>query len=180
SFEWWLAIDNVAVKCTRAPQYQGFMDGAGCNIVTGWAWNANQPNAAINVDIFDGATFVGTVPANQFREDILNAGIGNGFHGFSFTVPQSLKNNQPHLMRAYFGGTNIELGSSSRQIICSGTPPAYQGYHDGAGCNTISGWAWDQNDPQSPINVDIYDGTTLIATIPAIIFRQDLLAAGIG
>jgi fibronectin type 3 domain-containing protein len=165
---------------TEPANYQGYLDAAGCGIITGWAWNANLPNTVINVDIFDGGNFIISIPANLFREDIVNAGIGNGFHGFSFTVPSSLKNGQPHNIRALFAGTGTELTNSPRTINCSGAPPLYQGYHDAAGCNTIAGWAWDANDPDNPINVDIYDGTTLIATVPSIQFRPDLVTAGIG
>ena len=160
--------------------YQGFMDAAGCGIISGWAWDANQPNATINVDILDGSTLIATVPANLYREDIRNAGIGNGFHGFSFTTPASLKNGVSHSIRTRFGGTATDLSMSPRTISCSGVAPSYQGFHDGAGCNTISGWAWNQNDPNSPINVDLYDGSTFLATVPAIQYRPDLVAAGIG
>ncbi len=162
------------------PQSQGFLDAAGCGIITGWAWMVSMPDTAIDVDIFDGASLIATIPASLFREDIVNAGIGNGFHGFSFTVPANLKDGQPHLIHAFFGGTNIELSNSPRTINCSGINPSYQGFHDGAGCNTISGWAWDQNDPNNPINVDIYDGATLLATAPSVLYRPDLANAGIG
>jgi hypothetical protein len=42
----------------------------------GWAWDANHPNTSINVDVYDGNTLIATVAANQFRQDLLNAGIG--------------------------------------------------------------------------------------------------------
>jgi reprolysin-like metallo-peptidase family M12B len=170
---------NFTITSTT-PSYQGFLDAAGCGIITGWAWDANLPNTIINVDIYDGATLISSTPANLSREDLVNAGIGNGFHGFSFTVPQSLKDGQTHTIRARFAGTVTELINSPRTINCSGAPPLYQGYHDAAGCNTIAGWAWDANDPNNPINVDIYDGATLIATVPSIQFRPDLVTAGIG
>jgi hypothetical protein len=172
---------NFTITAGTTPtQYQGFLDAAGCGIITGWAWDANQPNSVISVDIYDGATLVVTQQANLFREDILNAGIGNGFHGFSFTVPQSLKNGQAHSIKAQFHGTSTQLGNSPRTINCTGGAVNYQGYHDGAGCGTISGWAWDANDPNNPINVDIYDGGVLVATVPSIQFRPDLVTAGIG
>jgi len=59
--------------------------------------------------------------------------------------------------------------------------PAYEGYHDIANCRDIFGWAWDQNLPNSPINVDIYrDYWYLAATVPANIYRSDLYYAGKG
>ena len=174
---------NVAIGVGVAPPpppYQGFLDAAGCGVITGWGWDPTQPNTPVSVDVFDGTTLITTLAANLFREDIVNAGIGDGFHGFSFTVPLSLKNGTAHNIRVLFSGTSTELGNSPRVITCSGATPVYQGYHDGAGCNTISGWAWDATDPNNPVNVDIYDGATLIATVPSIQFRPDLVTAGIG
>ena len=163
-----------------SPVFQGFLDAAGCGIITGWAWDATQPNAAINIDILDGTFLVATIQANLYREDIRNAGIGDGFHGFSFTTPSFLKSGTPRTIRARYTGTMSELSGSPRILNCTGTPEVFQGFHDGAGCNTISGWAWNASDPNNPINVDIYDGISLIATVPAIQFRPDLVTAGIG
>ena len=59
-------------------------------------------------------------------------------------------------------------------------PPIYEGFHDITDCNYILGWAWDKNRPNDPIQVEIYDGNTLIATITAGDFRQDLLNQGHG
>jgi hypothetical protein len=41
----------------------------------------------------------------------------------------------------------------------------------------IAGWAWDGTHPDNPIEVEIYDGITLLARVPAALFRQDLLDA---
>ena len=162
------------------PAFQGFLDASGCGIITGWAWDANQPNTTINVDIYDGSVLMTTIPANLYREDIRNAGIGDGFHGFSFTTPASLKNGVTHSVHVRFAGAATELSSSPRAFNCPNTAVVFQGFHDGAGCGTISGWAWNASDPNNPINVDLYDGATLIATVPAIQFRPDLVTAGIG
>jgi peptidoglycan/xylan/chitin deacetylase (PgdA/CDA1 family) len=57
---------------------------------------------------------------------------------------------------------------------------AFEGHHDRADCTIISGWAWDMNRPDTPIHVDIYDGSTLLATVKAGEFRRDLFEAGKG
>ena len=56
--------------------------------------------------------------------------------------------------------------------------PSYDGTVDRIDCTWISGWALDENAPDSPIYVDIYDGANLIATVPADRFRRDLSDAG--
>jgi hypothetical protein len=167
---------NVSIGVgVQTPNYQGFHDGAGCNAITGWAWDANNTNSTVNVDIYDGTTLIGTAPANLYREDLLNA-LGSPNHGFSFLTPAALKNGALHTINVKFSGTNTLLTNSPKTVQCS-LPPNYQGRHDGQGCNTIEGWAWDSNDPTSVVNVDIYDGTTMIGTIAAQQYRQDLAAA---
>jgi hypothetical protein len=59
-------------------------------------------------------------------------------------------------------------------------PALYEGYHDITDCKSVLGWAWDKNRPDEPIQVDIYDGDTLLATVTAADFRQDLLSSGHG
>jgi SAM-dependent methyltransferase len=44
----------------------------------------------------------------------------------------------------------------------------------------LSGWAWDCARPDTPISVDIFDGKTLLGTVHADRFRQELLDEGRG
>jgi hypothetical protein len=169
------------ITCSGAAAvYRGYHDAAGCNTIAGWAWDTNDPYGTIDVDIYDGTSLIAKVPATQYRPDLASAGIGNGYHGFSFLTPTSLKNNQAHTIRVKFSGTTTDLGNTQRTITCSGAAPVYQGYHDATTCNTISGWAWDRNDPNMPVNVAVYDNGTLLGVITALQFRQDLLNAAIG
>lgn len=161
-----------AIGCYEGPQFQGFHDGAGCNTIQGWAWDAKNPAGTLNVDIYDGTTLIGTTPANMYREDLLNA-LGSPNHGFSFLTPASLKNGAAHTINVKFAGTNTSLSNTSRTIHCS-LAANLQGRHDGQGCNAIEGWAWDSNDPNGTVNVDIYDGTTLLASVACTLYRQDL------
>ena len=59
-------------------------------------------------------------------------------------------------------------------------PFIVEGFQDGADCTKIFGWAWDSTIPNSPISVDIYDGSTKIATVSANEFRSDLTSKGNG
>ena len=59
-------------------------------------------------------------------------------------------------------------------------PPAYLGALDVADCNHIAGWAYDKSEPDAIVVVDIYDGSALLGSFPAISFRPDLLDAGMG
>ncbi len=169
-------LGTQTLTCAQA-SFSGSFGAANCNQIAGWAWDANQPDAPINVDIYDGTTPVAAVQANTFRQDLLNAGIGNGNHGFFFNTPVAFKTNTQHTVSLKIGGTSIPIGGTI-DLTCPA--PSFGGNLDAADCTQIAGWAWDANEPNDAIDVDIYDGTTLLATIAAGTFRQDLLNAGIG
>lgn len=64
--------------------------------------------------------------------------------------------------------------------ILAGRVPTYQGAHEYIDCRLTSGWAWDASLPNSPIAVDIYDGSARLGTVRADSYRQDLAGAGYG
>ena len=162
--------------------YEGVLDSADCSSIGGWAWDQNQPNGSVNLDVLsDGSTFA-TIPASTYRADLANAGKGNGSHGFSIATPSGLKNGQAHSISVRIAGTSQALSYSPRTIACAApvVPPSYEGYLDGTDCQVISGWVWDQNQPNGSVNVDILSDGSTIATVSASTFRSDLLNAGKG
>ncbi len=98
--------------------FAGNHDSASCQSMNGWAWDPTFPNTSISVDIFDGGTLIATIPAADFRQDLLNAGKGNGVHGFVWPVPQSLKNGVAHSITIKYSGTETKLSNSPRSITC--------------------------------------------------------------
>lgn len=120
--------DRTALQCSTNrypfnPAYEGFFDGyAGfnCTQISGWAWNSNRGNDSIYVNILDGSTLRGVVQANQYRADLVSAGKGNGYHGFIYTAPSTVKNGQWHTISTRFsGGTESDLIWSPRNLICA-------------------------------------------------------------
>ncbi|MFY9573627.1 MAG: hypothetical protein WAV20_19690 [Blastocatellia bacterium] len=158
--------------------YEGFHDEANCSVISGWVWDSNHPNVTLSVDIYDQNVIIATIPADQFRQDLLDNGKGNGFHAFSFTTPMSVKDGNPHLISVGVHDTDVGLGNTPKTVNCS--VAAFEGFHDAANCPEISGWAWDANQPNTPISVDIYSDNVLVTTVSANQFRQDLLNAGKG
>lgn len=55
-----------------------------------------------------------------------------------------------------------------------------EGSFDKLEVSSVGGWAWDASRPETPIQVEIYDGKTLLSTITASEFREDLKVAGKG
>jgi hypothetical protein len=60
------------------------------------------------------------------------------------------------------------------------TAPQFEGSLDKVEVATLGGWVWDVSKPNTPIKVDIYDGTTLLASVVAQEYREDLKVAGKG
>ena len=116
----------------------------------------NDPGNIVNVDIYNGAALIGTIAATQYRQDLLEA-LGSPYHGFTFPTPPSLRDGQPHTITVKFGGTSTPVTYNPTRVLnCAGSTPNFQGVHDPADCNMISGYAWDTNDPGGTINVAIY------------------------
>ena len=101
------------------PNYQGYLDSATCSLIKGWVWDTTQPNTALQVDIYDGSTKIYSgVAANVFRQDLLNAGKGNGYHGFAFAPSGSLLNGGSHTLTAKVTGTSYTLQNTQTLSGC--------------------------------------------------------------
>jgi hypothetical protein len=162
-----LSNSPKTMQCTAPPNYQGRHDGQGCNTIEGWAWDSSDPGSVVNVDIYDGATLIGTTAAQQYRQD-LAAAFGSPYHGWIFHTPASLRDGQPHTITVKFGGTSINLTlDTPRTTSCTSSTPNLQGSLDVADCNTISGYAWDANDDQGTINAAIYVDGNFLVVVPA-------------
>jgi hypothetical protein len=179
---WWKGqLPDIRFEAGAIEQLDGEM-------IAGWARDRDQPNSAVEVNIYDGETLLATLQADGFRQELLDQGIGDGRHFFSYPTPVSLKDWCPHAIRVAFAGTNAELANSPKTVILPGDQVAPDnatvgGSLDGADGENIVGWAWDKNQPNSRIDVEIYEGDgvlTLLATVPASQFRQDLLDAKAG
>jgi len=108
---------------------------------------------AYNWSFGDGTTATGVSPGKSYS----TAG--------TYTVLLTVTDNQ--------GATHS--ASTTATIASGGTPPNYEGYFDGANCDGLWGWAADRNRLNTSINVDIYDGSTLIlANVPANQSRPDV------
>jgi hypothetical protein len=101
--------------------HEGVLENANCNGVKGWAWDSAHPNAHVKVDIYNGSIKVATIAAKQFRQDLLDAGKGNGEHGFVYDFGAELKNGKTHQLRVKFTATATPLsGSPKTTAVCVG------------------------------------------------------------
>jgi hypothetical protein len=151
--------------------YAGSLDAATCQTVSGWAADRSRLNQAINVRIYDGATLLATIPANQYRADVGSALGDNGNHGFVYTFPNGLGSG-PHDIRVRYEGNGAELPGSGKTVSCSVN---YAGFVDMATCSGgITGWAADRSRLNQPIQVSLWNGSTQLASVLANGLRSDV------
>jgi hypothetical protein len=110
----WQDLDSTprTILCTNL---QGFHDGnhgevtrAGC-VATGWARDADTdfgPRAQVRVKV-DGKVVAETT-ADQFRQDLVDAGIGDGYYGWSVNLFGRAAPNDQHVITAEARDTSLK------------------------------------------------------------------------
>jgi hypothetical protein len=106
-----------------SPMANGSLDRVGCERIEGWAWDPQQPETPIAVDIYDGETLLTTVTADRFRRDLVRNHKGDGKHGFVFGTPAVLKDERTHLIHARIAGQGVEMFKSPQEFICPEPQP---------------------------------------------------------
>jgi glucose/arabinose dehydrogenase len=125
-----IPLTVAAAGTVVSGNFEGYLDVVNCGTLSGWVWNRDKPNTHIPVEFLDGSTnatavLIESTLANIYRQDLKNANKGNGEHGYSFVVPESLKNNQTHTIWGRVQGSTYILKWSPKTINCVGTglPP---------------------------------------------------------
>src|SRR5215208_1121106 len=78
----------------------GSLDQASeASLVCGWAWNETAPTRPTRLLILVDGEHVGFVVPQEFRPDLVGAGIGHGCFAFSWRVPDTYRDGKPHEVR---------------------------------------------------------------------------------
>lgn len=168
----------------QLPNIRGGIDRIQDGKVTGWLFDSNQPEQRLTVEtILDGFSLA-RAEANLPREDLANAGIGDGAYGFLLQLDQSLLDGKPHQLIAYEQLTGWQLpGTPVTFQATSDAHPTHnklRGSFDSLANGRATGWVFDASRPGEPLIIEIMHGDDVVATGTADQFRQDLLDAAIG
>lgn len=113
-----VTVNTSGVTCN---QLQGYFDVVNCDIIAGWIYDAAHPNDVVYVDLYEGSTLIqGNIAANIFRQDLVDAGKGNGVHGYSISTPATLKNGTNRVLTMKQTSCNYTLIWAPKTINCSG------------------------------------------------------------
>jgi hypothetical protein len=167
------------VTCAVPTALAGTLESADCNFIKGFAWDANYPAKVLTVEVMEGSTILATVVADTYRADLKTAGMGTGNYGFSIPAPAILKDGGTHNVTVRIRGTSTILTGSPKSVNCA-LPASYGGGFDFLSCATIKGWAWNKNYPDQALTVEIMEGSTVITTVLANKYREDIKTRGFG
>jgi hypothetical protein len=161
----------------------GAVTSADADEILGWAWNVRQSGDPVRVDVYADGALLATTLADQFREDVANARVGDGRHGFSLATPAFLKDGKSHVITVKASGTEKILAEGVLLVQAPGHNKAednFVGFIEVVDAQQIVGWVWDNKRPNKPLKIDIYLDDTKLATVSANQFRPDLRNANIG
>ena len=180
---------NIIEKISRKLNGDGFkysLDQANSNEIFGWVFDSKSSTNHLQVQLREGDKVVATITADEFRQDLLDAGIGSGHCGFHFDI-QTLVLDQPE--------ASIDLYASGKKLnqlpivikIEVQTPPQKTVILENCRVHVdknipgqILGWAFDDSRQAHKPHVECKLGEFVLGADVADTFRDDLAKAGIG
>ena len=107
---------------TARRPFEGCIEGVRGGELYGWCWLLRLPEPVTLEVLVDDRLALSTV-ANSFRQDLLDAGIGNGRHGY-FVPLGELHARPDSLIRVRVARYNVELVNSGTRLCDFGSTPA--------------------------------------------------------
>ncbi|WP_459937929.1 tetratricopeptide repeat protein [Desulfonatronum parangueonense] len=147
----------------------------------GWAYNPEYPDRRLNVEILCNGSVIATGRAERFREDLQQAGIGDGRYQFHVPIGPELFDGKSH---------NLTVRDAESGQEVPGGPLVFlrvpiHGSFDVIADDQAHGWAFDPVRPHQRLEVEIIcvdypDNPMVVARGSAEMFREDLPEAEIG
>jgi glycosyltransferase involved in cell wall biosynthesis len=97
----------------------GALDSVSRTSISGWARDPDHPTRPVAVQILDNGVLVGRVLANRFRQDLKNAGYGEGMHGYKLDIPGGLSPLARHVLQVQRESDAKELPGSPQVLEAS-------------------------------------------------------------
>lgn len=103
-------IDVVSLN--NKSKSHGVVDRLHDMVFEGWAQDPSSPDNHISVEFLINETVIGEVICNIFRQDLRQAGIGNGDHGFRWPVPEKMDPLMASQIKVRIKDSNTILSSN--------------------------------------------------------------------
>lgn len=100
----------------------GSLDSPANGQINGWALDPDRLGSRLQADIAVDGQHLQSVVADQFRADLLQAGVGDGYHAFSIPVPEAFFDGAAHKVDVKIAGVDKVLQHSPRTIVFTRPP----------------------------------------------------------
>jgi len=166
------------VNMTDKSSYIGFFDNISDLVVTGWAYNKNNPEERVEVVVLVDGRSVAEVVADQYSEDLKQAGIGDGKHAFKCRISDTYADGKEHEVRVVVKNTGKDLDKSPQKITIKTSKKLLYpviGFVENLEVDKISGWAVNLDDPFKQLTVKLVVGDEVIIERLCNIERKDVV-----
>jgi SAM-dependent methyltransferase len=100
-----------ASLATREGQFAGYIDVFDQSSIAGWAADTKAPIAPVIVDVYIDDRLQATLTADVFRQDLKDAGYGDGRKGFSLQLVSPRSSPPGRIARLLIAGSNQVLAT---------------------------------------------------------------------
>lgn len=157
------------------------VDRLSADLVAGWACFHDSSERVVVEVLVDGVVVASTVASN-FRPDLKQLGISDGYSGFQLEFPDRCFDGSYHVVTLREASTQASLTREPATLEFV-QKPANIGliglFEHADRRGAVSGWAMKRSAPDAPVMVDILVDGTAVVSRPTDIIRPDLISAGI-
>jgi hypothetical protein len=145
-------------------------------LVKGWTFDKDQPSTSLSVDAYRDGRIAGRYRTAVPRPDVNHVYRVTGNHGFEFTIAATAGRHEVDVYGLNVGaGTRNPLLGSARATVADRIPV---GRLDSAVATArgvvLTGWAFDGDNPGTPISVAVYRDDIAIHWYPTGLARPDV------
>jgi hypothetical protein len=105
----------------ESAQFEGGVDRIDGEAIAGWACDARHPGVKLSLDLLCDGKRLGSVFAEELRDDLAEAGKGDGRCAFSFPTPAGLRDGRVHLLEIKVAGTEVSLNGTPVRVCLAET-----------------------------------------------------------
>ena len=118
AFAFGIMIFNGHLTPMTPPRREEIVDTCDCQSIAGVVWDRAKPGAQPQVDIYVDYAWVARVPADQYREDLRQRGLGDGRHAFNYAFGSDVRNGRAHTIEARLAGPDTYLRGTPTVVTC--------------------------------------------------------------